>query len=81
MFIRSTDRYMKMSEVSDEDSKVIMNAGMVQNNSRSPEIVPRAPIYGFIRLRKLDIDVTCLDRLNLKSKATVDEVIFIRSDI
>jgi hypothetical protein len=72
---------MYLSKDSGEDSKVISNAGMIHNNSRSPEIVPIAPIYGFIRLRILDIDETYLDRLNLKSKATVDEVTFIRSDI
>ncbi len=79
--IRKTDKYIYFSEVSGEEIKKIINAGIIHKRSRSPEKVPRAPMYGFIRLMKLDIDVIYREWLNLKSKETVDEITFMRSDI
>jgi len=81
VLIRNTDEYIYVSEVPGGENIVITNAGIVHKMSSSPEKVPRAPMYGFIRLRNLDIDVTYWEWLNLKSKATVDEITFMRSDI
>ena len=81
VLIRKTDKYIYLPEVSGEDIKLIINAGKTHKSTRIPENVTNTPMYGFTRLRKLDIDEIYLDRLNLKSKATVDEIIFIRSDI
>ncbi len=60
---------------------LIINAGRAHNSSNIPESVASAPIKGIMRFRTLDIEATYPDRLNLKSNATVDEVISTRSDM
>ncbi len=81
VLIRNADKNIYFSGILSGDMRVIMNAGRTHKSSSIPDNVASAPIKGLRRFRTLDREIRCPCRLNLKSKATVDEVMFIRSDM